>query len=533
MAKVIVVGLDGATWDIIKPFIDEGELPTFKKLMDNGCWGELESSIPPWTLPAWETITTGKNSDKLGFASFMIKKDYKFVPYLYELKSNLHVWDYLSKKGYKVIVANPPNIYEGQPVNGLLISGWMFINRENSTYPRELIDEIDEVCNGYTFDIHDVDMEKGLVTDTSVKKGFFQKVYHDLEKKRILFNHLLKNYQYDFAFLVHVTTDRVQHKFWEKDKLLECYQKMDRELSNLLETEGKNSNIFLVSDHGFGEKVYNFNINEWFIKNGYLFLKNEKKTKRNKLFHILLRVKSITEKIGIYRHLMKLIESVGFLERFIKSKSILRFEEIDIDWEKTKAFGYGVWGAIYLNIKGRESQGFVEKDDYGKVCDEIIMKLKELKHPETHGILEIKIHKKEDIYENSDMNDYFPDIVIIPTDNGVQSISPYVGTDTIFMKMGGGGQHRQNGIFLGYGPDVNNDGEVKNLKIRDIAPTLLYMYDLPIPQDMDGRVLQEIFKFRKEPEYADMTYYFDKKAKIRKKIVQVKNAAKRKRYSER
>ena len=76
--KALIIGLDGATWDLIKPLVDEGKLPTFKKLMKNGIYGKLESTIPPWTIPAWNSMATGLTPKKLGFSSFMVKKGYEF-----------------------------------------------------------------------------------------------------------------------------------------------------------------------------------------------------------------------------------------------------------------------------------------------------------------------------------------------------------------------------------------------------------------------------------------------------------------------
>jgi predicted AlkP superfamily phosphohydrolase/phosphomutase len=79
--KVIIIGLDGATWNLIKPWADKGLLPTFKELMEKGVWGELESTVPPWTIPAWYSLFSGKSPVKLGFFSFMVRKGYNFYPY--------------------------------------------------------------------------------------------------------------------------------------------------------------------------------------------------------------------------------------------------------------------------------------------------------------------------------------------------------------------------------------------------------------------------------------------------------------------
>ena len=82
-SRMLVIGLDGATWDLIKPWADEGKLPTFKKLMENGVWGELESTVPPWTVPAWNCLSAGKRPENLGLTTFLQREtgSYKFRPY--------------------------------------------------------------------------------------------------------------------------------------------------------------------------------------------------------------------------------------------------------------------------------------------------------------------------------------------------------------------------------------------------------------------------------------------------------------------
>ena len=74
MAKSLIIGLDGATWNVIKPLAEEGKLPTFKKLMEEGVWGNLESTVPPVTGPAWVSFATGRNPGKTGVFDFLNRK---------------------------------------------------------------------------------------------------------------------------------------------------------------------------------------------------------------------------------------------------------------------------------------------------------------------------------------------------------------------------------------------------------------------------------------------------------------------------
>ncbi|MDP6458218.1 MAG: alkaline phosphatase family protein, partial [Candidatus Bathyarchaeota archaeon] len=65
--KVLVLGLDGGTFDIIRPLTEDGRLPNLARLMEEGTWGNLDSTLPPVTIPAWVSMMTGMNPGRLGF----------------------------------------------------------------------------------------------------------------------------------------------------------------------------------------------------------------------------------------------------------------------------------------------------------------------------------------------------------------------------------------------------------------------------------------------------------------------------------
>ena len=157
MRRLLLIGLDGATWEMIKPWVDKGELPAFKKLMDEGTWGVLESSIPPSTIPGWECISTGKTPHALGVYSFMMKQGYKFFPYTSYVDKQSWIWNMLSNAGLKVIVANNPSLFEVEPINGILICGFLYKDKNNFAYPSEVMLELKRM--GYIADTSDVNLD--------------------------------------------------------------------------------------------------------------------------------------------------------------------------------------------------------------------------------------------------------------------------------------------------------------------------------------------------------------------------------------
>jgi len=488
--KVLVIGLDGATWRIITPLIKEGYLPTLKHLIKNGTSGNLQSTIPPWTIPAWEVMSTGLNPGKLGFATFTIKKGDKFIPYYFDHKvKQRNIWDILSKNNKTVVVANVPNIYSAYPINGAMIGGFLTIDPSKLTYPPSLKEELNKVTGGYIIDVTAV---------MDVTLGDPRKVYQEelkiLNTHHQAFTYLLKKYQWDFGFIVYAEPDRIQHKFWgEWDKIKEVYQKLDSYLSEILENfVDDNTIIFIVSDHGFGpgdKKV--LWINKFLIKKGYL------KLRRNIRRWVLLKLLRVIKILKLDGIVMATVEELptkvhNILResgRTLTSSGLIS----QVDWSKTKALSYGVYGEIFINIP-------YEDPEYDTVRDRLILEIKK-------EFGDIRIFKKEEIYEGPYL-DELPDLIILVDDEHVNAISPNLEVDTLRLTKG---NHRLDGIFIAYGLGIKRGYKI-DAKIYDIAPTILHIFGLPIPNDMDGRVLMEIFeedsKFvKRKPKYVDPGYY--------------------------
>jgi len=515
MVKVLVLGWDGATWDIATKLMDEGKMPNLKKLVEKGTWGTLESSIPPWTVPAWNIMSTGLNPGKLGFATFFVRQGYKFKPYFlfkqFQIKRN--IWDILSKEGKKVIVANLPNLHIAYGINGHMICGWLFLGENSLTYPPDLREELDRVCGGYEVDIVVPGFRTGTKNDKAPTSDndYLLKSREILEKHFRAFEYLLKYKEWDFAFLVFAEPDRVQHRFWENSKIVEgTYQILDQKLGYIINNVIDNDTIvFLVSDHGFGSNKRILNINEFLTKEGYLKLKSsEDSTRKLNLFMIIRKLKLSP----IAKRVLNLLPD-KIREKILENLRLKSISEVEIDWENTKCYGYGVFGDIYLNVKGRDPQGSVNPEEYETIRDEIIKKLKSLKDPKTGKKLNIQVFKREDIYGVSVQNEKLPDLVILVNED-INGINPKIGMGEV-ISYGRGGNHRLHGIFLAYGPGIKK-GQRVDAKIYDIAPTILHTFGLPfglpIPNDMDGRVLMEIFEensefAKRKPEYVDPSYY--------------------------
>jgi len=504
MAKVVIIGLDGATWDLLKPWVDRGKLPAVARLMRLGVWGELESTIPPVTSPAWISLATGMNPGKIGVFDFLTRKDntYKLHPASSRDFQRKTIWDYVTLGGGKTVaVINYPMLFPLYELNGLMVSNIAFSGTDDMTFPESLKAKLDEVCGGY----------EGFVPYHDRKYDDTELFLKDLDRvldKQIKAVRYLMEQPWELLIYILSATDWAQHLMWkyidashplynsqESNKygleFLKFWQRVDNFLKEIIEAN-KETNFLILSDHGFGPQDKCFNLARWLEEKGYLVRKSSRAG-------VMYGVKRLIA--SVLRPLAKTKLRRAVPDNFVKKVwSGIRPNIIDqIDFGRSKAYVLGhtiPFGAIYINKEGRDLQGYVKNEEYETLKAEIRDKLKNLKKDVGKDV-EVEIFDTREIYKGSYI-ERAPDI-LFTIDNWRCIISEEQLDDVLFKNEPYSnrhtGSHRMNGIFLAYGPDIRDNGEkLAGLKIYDIAPTVLHMFGTPVPKEIDGRVLKEIFK---------------------------------------
>ncbi len=532
MPRVFCIGLDGATFDLIRPFIAQGKLPTFKKLMDSGAWSELESTIPPVTASAWSSFMTGKNPGAHGLFDFMHRRagSYDLAPVSVRDRDGKAVWDLIGDANKKVIVMGVPVTWPPQAVNGLLVTGMLTPRgADNYTYPRELAEELRLAIGDYV-----------VYSDEVYSKGrgeiFLNALKHSIEQRTRAAEYLMQKYPWEFFMLVFPETDTVCHGLWSsfdpshhehdaaeaakyRDGILEIYQHLDERIARLFAKvqspeSGVQSptSIFLMSDHGHGPLRNFLYVNNFLAQHGYIKFK----------INPLTLLKGIAFALGItpravYQFLLalglgKLRRTLdkrrggrGLLKRFFLSLN-------DVDWSRTRAYSIGYIGEVHINLRGREPQGIVAPGaEYERVRDDVIARLRELKLANGAPLVE-HIWKKEEIYHGAHLADA-PDILFLPRNLETIAFGDFeFGSNKIVEPAYGvSSSHRMNGIFVASGAGVKNAGEfssqiiarknsnetnsefardeLRGARLIDLAPTILHALHLPVPRDMDGHAL--------------------------------------------
>lgn len=501
--RVFVIGLDGATFDLINPLVEEGSLPNIGSLLKRGCHGDLNSTIHPLTAAAWTSFMTGKNPGKHGVYDFITR-----VPNSYDVNLvNSHtrdrqtLWKILGNHGKKVGVINLPLNYPPEPVNGFLVS-WMDAPGTNSryTYPQELAQELKDELGEYKITVN---------FNTSLD-NYVKELFSLVENRAKAIDHLMTTKDWDLFCALFSATDFAQHAFWkymdknhpQYDSVLgekygsvipDIYKRIDEKLGKILSQLTPDDTVIIMSDHGFGPLKGVVNLNNWLKTNDFLTFKDGSTAATSKLIHTVVKQTKRLLPVGAKDFLKRLLPDV---RDKVESKLFHSY----LDWSQTKVFALGAYGNLWVNLKGREPMGIVEPGkEYDEVCQQVEDGLMQLRY-KGEQVVE-KVHRKEDIYTGPFL-DKAPDLIIQWQDYAYHSRQRFGETeDSLFQdqqtmpmsKLEMNGFHRMNGVFIAQGKGIKEDAQITDASIMDLAPTILHILGLPIPEDMDGTILNQIF----------------------------------------
>ena len=514
-SKVMVIGLDGATFDLIEPWAQAGHLPTFRRLMAEGAYGSLHSTIPPMTAPAWTSFMTGKNPGKHGLYDWIYRlgDNYGVSPVTAAHCQEPTLWSLLSNAGRRVCVINVPMTFPPTSVNGAMISGLPAPSTQVTiTYPPDLLEEIEEKVGEYL-----LYPDPGQAYSDSGVDAFLDNLYRTAETRLRVLDYLRAGEGWDFCMLVLNGTDTVQHAMWkymsadhpqhhpgkrEKygDAILRYFQYVDEALDRIVTGLDDSTTLVIMSDHGFGPFHKFIHLNNWLRQQGWLQIKSTPwASVKSGLFGLGLTP------MGVYNLLMRL--GLGAFKREVVrgkgqgllKKLFLSFD--DVDWQRTTAYSLGNVGQIYLNVRGREPQGCVEPGEpYEAMRNEIIECLRQLRDPETGEQVVEVVYRREEVYWGQKVEGA-ADIVFIPTRLEYFGFGEYeFGSHEIIESVTRGisGTHRLNGVVMLWGAAASTGVHLRDAQILDLAPTILRIMGEPVPEDMDGQVLTQALS----PEYA-------------------------------
>ena len=503
MTRVLVVGIDGGTLDLIRPWAAQGDLPNLARLMSQGCSGLLESTLPPVTSPAWPTFATGVNPGKHGVFDFIRPMGGEF-----ELVNATSIraptlWELLSSAGRRVGVVNVPVTYPPTPVDGFLVAGMLSPTGGSFTHPHRFLDAYQDDLGPYR-----------IAPRVQYKPGNEIAFLNDLEDlvecRSTYALRLMSDHPHDFLMFHFQATDLLQHALWkyldpahpEYDarsaaqygpQCKRVFQSVDDAVGRMMERLPSDATIILMSDHGFGPLHYVVNMNLFLLDQGLLALKRGAWTGlKARLFRAGLSpaaIWHIVERVGLQNYVWQVSKSA-------RNKVVGRFLSFDdVDWSRTLAYSIGHVGQIYINLQGREPEGIVNPgQDYEATRRRVVESLAELRHPGTGQSLLDAVYLGDQV-THGPFAGRGADIHVV-LDGYRAIVFPLFAADNRIVTRqirGDSGCHRRHGFLIASGPELRQGATLEDARIVDLAPTILHIMGEPVPDHMDGRVLTEAF----------------------------------------
>ena len=502
--RVLILGLDGATWDVLDPMIAAGRMPALKKFIEAGSAGVLHSTTPPITPAAWTTFMTGKGPGRHGIVDFE-----KYHVHTHELTFNSTfeireqtLWELLSDKGLRVGSINVPMTYPPTPVNGFMISGFETPSTDvDFTYPPELKQEIMREIPNYNYRTN---WRRKALGGVDVLRLNLDYICDSFDQGSQLTKYCGDKFGWDVMMIVYKLVDNLQHKAWkyldprfnhkyprEAELAARCFSRLDDALATLFEYAERNEALVVImSDHGHGsldgKAQPNLLLHQW----GYLALRSP--------------WQQASQRTGYWMHRL----TKGKANRFQQgSRGIER--DLAVDWSRTQAcvMHAGISGFLYINLKGRGPIGIVDPGDYEELRDELVERLRSAQTRDRDGneiAIFAEVHKTEQLYgcKREDYPD-LPDLLLSPRP-GLAVVRKIRGRQPVrwCSESRLEGTHRAEGIVAIGGPGVQSGKRIEG-NIIDITPTALAALGLRVPVDMEGQVLDDAFvqklMFEREP----------------------------------
>ena len=522
--RLVVIGLDGATFDLLQPWAEAGELPNLRRLMEQGSWGPLRSVVHPFTAQAWTSMVTGCQQGKHRVFDFW-ERD--FNTYGFRLLNASHralpaLWNLLSARGKDVLIVNLPQTYPPEPVRGVMVSG-----RDTPglgaayTYPASLKDELDGVSDTPYVIVPDdwLWMQRGRPDRAR------EELLREIDVRFDATLALMESRPWDLAFFVVSATDGAAHFFWKYhdpthplydpeeaqrygDTILEVYRRCDRRIGELmarLEAEG-NTNVLVVSDHGQGQLGPEaIHLNIWLQQQGLLAFHSRSDSRPLGERAATLASRAVQRgKRSLYGRIR--FQTLTKIRRLWPDslRTRLGAEAFfpEVDWHRTQAFSEELRGNIWINLKGRDPHGVVEPGaDYEALRDRIIADLPSAANRESGRQPIRRVWRREELFRGPYL-ERLPDLIVeADYPDMFKPHGAYHGPETVrylspeeMRQRAITGCHRMNGVFIAWGPDVRPGVTLTDAALIDVAPTVLHMLGQHVPKEADGQVLAAVLR---------------------------------------
>ncbi|MCI0394402.1 MAG: alkaline phosphatase family protein [Chloroflexi bacterium] len=514
--RTLVVGLDAACWEYVTPLLAAGRLPALQRLMAEGTWGALHSTLPALTPTAWASIVTGKNPGKHGVFDMLWRRPgtYEFQPTSSAVRVGTPFWQHLNARGIRVGLVNVPFTHPPGEIDGFIVCGFgtpesvaNVAGPAGLASPAGALAWIQERFGDYT----PRGRLKELRKTTSLDKLLADEREHQARQAQIA-SGLAQLYQVDVLVINLMLLDHVNHYATRPDQIEAAIGDTDSDLDHLL-SAFRPDHTLLFSDHGSRRVRGDFLLHQWLLDGGYVARPERRPAERAAALHTALvqssqaqRRRGIVEKAGrrLRREVLLRLPgpAAGRLWRQVEMTVPFAHQYVkladDLDYHCTRLFpGSTYSGNLYLNLAGREPAGVVSPEERAALQAELARRLADISDPENGRPLFSAVYTPEQLYQGPAVA-HAPDIILDGYDTPWNAKLIYPGLisrptlNRYFLEQhGDAGWHSKEGLFVFAGPAFRQGPAARERQVMDLPATLLYLYGVPIPEDYDGQVMGE------------------------------------------
>jgi predicted AlkP superfamily phosphohydrolase/phosphomutase len=475
MTRTFVVGLDGASWLLLDPWLEDGTLPNLAAFREEGAWSTSESCLPPVTFPNWKCYSSGKNPGGFGVYWFeRIRLDEARIDIMDRTDfDTAEYWDYLNDAGYTTGVVNMPTMYPPRELDGFVVSGgpdavdgeYRSID-SGYTAPKILQSELEEQFN---YRVHPSPM-----LSSNQERG--AEVDEILELLDLRLQVAYDRFQAGEIDCVHVTLfylNVLQHFFWNDTPTKRAWELVDEWIGRLDELE--DTNVVLMSDHGCAPTTTEFYINEWLAENGYLTKHRTVEDSFQRIGLTRENALAIAKQLGIVDVLAKTVpESIQqLIPQEAGAKRQRKLEKIDLTATQAVASGQG---PIYIHPNTNTDE----------VAESLVEELSSVTDDRGEPLFD-NVYRASEVYSGPYAT--AGPAVIVDMRPGIHVNDGLGGGETQTNPDRWAAENSRHGIFAAKGPNISAMGNLGSTEITDIAPTILAGFGVDIPTDMIGEVL--------------------------------------------
>jgi predicted AlkP superfamily phosphohydrolase/phosphomutase len=489
--KTLLIGLDGATFSVLDPLMEQGVMPFLQSFLAGGARANLRTIVPPLTPPAWTSLMTGRTPGQHGVFDFFRMESAAGRHIRFFNSNDVQcdtIWSLASRQGLRVTSLNFPAMFPAPRISGHVVPGWVpWRQLRLACWPEDLLDRLKTIPGFNQRELAmDIKLEEKATEGCSDREEYGPWIELHIRREQNWFEilrHLIREDPSELTAVLFDGVDKLQHLCWRflrpedarpleaewefrvRELCLKYFRQLDGLLEQMCELAGPQATVMMASDHGFGPTYEVFHINTWLQQNGYLAW-SEGAAARDTSGAVL---------------------GVGQVARHTWL----------LDWSCTTAFATTpTSNGIHIAVNRDGTSPGVPVTEYPAFRRRLVDQLRAFRDPKTQEPIVTEIWTREEAFSGPH-SDAAPDLTLILRDGGLVSILP--APEALSKRSAVGGAHRPIGVFAARGPRMKTGVTTREMSILDVAPTVMYSLDLGVPCEMQGRVAEELY----QPEALD------------------------------